>query len=388
MLKYGVAPTCWKVGLVFPLVKEGKDSSQPASYRPICLLSHVRKLFEKVILARIKKTVLEQLPKTQFGFCSHVSTLDAALALDEVLRSRCWTYSPTFVAFLDVKAAYDSVNREKLWAKLEGFISPEYAGVIMDLFEENVVRILSGNHTINEVKLTVGLIQESFLALLLYNVFVSDLPAAADQVNSKMQRRLGGGRMDAWMFQFADDLCLVAKSHQQMGELLNAVNSHAVENDYSFNITKSVVLARDSCQPLVLNGQLLPHQEVFKYLGVQFRLYGIDSGSHYQMLVDRAKRGSQESWWGLLRYVPLKRRAALFKAVIRSRFEYGLSLLPSKRVKSTKLDSWVYAALTKLLRVGRNVSKLGVRWCLGVESKEERRTRLAQGLANRLLVQA
>ena len=92
--------------------------------------------------------------------------------------------------------------------------------------------------------------------------------------------------MDAWMFQFAEDLCLVAKSHHQMEELLNAVNSHAKANDNSFNTTKSVVLARAPGQPLVLNGQLLPHQESFEYLGVQFRMYCINSGLHYQMLVD------------------------------------------------------------------------------------------------------
>ena len=146
-----------------------------------------------------------------------------------------------------------------------------------------------------------------------------------------------------------------------MGKLLNSVSSHAEENDYSFNASKSIVLARVSCRPLTLSGQPLPQQESFKYLGVQFRLNGIADSLQYQMLIDRTKKATQVTWCGLLRYLPLERRMALFKVLIRSRFEYGLALLPAKKGKLTKLDSWVHVALTKLLRVGSCVSKLGVR---------------------------
>ena len=41
---------------------EGKDEKDPRSYRPICLLSVIGKLFEKLLMKRLNKTVLS--PRT------------------------------------------------------------------------------------------------------------------------------------------------------------------------------------------------------------------------------------------------------------------------------------------------------------------------------------
>ena len=106
------------------------------------------------------------------------------------------------------------------------------------------------------------------------------------------------------------------------------------------------------------------------------------------MLVNNAKKATQVTWWGYLRYLPLKRKVAMFKALVRSRYEYGLGLLPTKKGLLTKLDSETHVGLTRMMRMPITVSKLGVRWCLGVESAEERQFYLAQGLTSRLLVQA
>ena len=43
-------PTIWKKAHVTTLLKPGKDPVVPRSYRPIYLLSHTYKLFERLIL--------------------------------------------------------------------------------------------------------------------------------------------------------------------------------------------------------------------------------------------------------------------------------------------------------------------------------------------------
>ena len=46
-------PQTWKHARVISIHKTGKDPALPSSYRPICLLDTIGKLFEKILLARI-----------------------------------------------------------------------------------------------------------------------------------------------------------------------------------------------------------------------------------------------------------------------------------------------------------------------------------------------
>jgi len=71
-LQWDVFPSIWKRGSLRVLLK-GRDSNEkdPKSYRPICLLSIVGKLFEKLIKLRLDGTSMA--PGNidrQFGFCA------------------------------------------------------------------------------------------------------------------------------------------------------------------------------------------------------------------------------------------------------------------------------------------------------------------------------
>ena len=66
----GDIPTEWKLGLIIPILKPGKDPLLPGSYRPISLLSCLSKLMEKMVYDRLIY-ILETrnlLSPTQFGF--------------------------------------------------------------------------------------------------------------------------------------------------------------------------------------------------------------------------------------------------------------------------------------------------------------------------------
>ena len=58
--------------------KPGKPPEDPTSYRPISLLPVTSKVFEKIILSRIKSVTAENdlLPSTQFGFREKHSTVE------------------------------------------------------------------------------------------------------------------------------------------------------------------------------------------------------------------------------------------------------------------------------------------------------------------------
>ena len=53
---------------IIAILKPGKDSAKPKSYRPISLLCHMYKLYERLILNRIAPSVDRHLIKEQAGF--------------------------------------------------------------------------------------------------------------------------------------------------------------------------------------------------------------------------------------------------------------------------------------------------------------------------------
>ena len=95
-------PTLWKQCRIIAILKHGKDSAIPKSYRPISLLCHTYKLYERIILNRVAPTIEQHLIKEQVGFRSGKSC----------------TSMITGTAFVDLSAVYDTVSHILLIQKL------------------------------------------------------------------------------------------------------------------------------------------------------------------------------------------------------------------------------------------------------------------------------
>ena len=61
-------PKIWRQSKIIAILKPGKDSAIPKSYRLISLLCHTYKLYERTILNRIIPVVEQRLIKKQAGF--------------------------------------------------------------------------------------------------------------------------------------------------------------------------------------------------------------------------------------------------------------------------------------------------------------------------------
>jgi hypothetical protein len=74
-LKYWVKQL--KTAEIILIPKDGKDPTEPSSYRPIILLSVIAKLYERLLQDRLNNDPLsvEWIPLHQFGFRTHHSTV-------------------------------------------------------------------------------------------------------------------------------------------------------------------------------------------------------------------------------------------------------------------------------------------------------------------------
>ncbi|KAE9413525.1 hypothetical protein Angca_006168, partial [Angiostrongylus cantonensis] len=78
-------PTQWKTSKTMLLFKKG-DLHDIGNYRPICLLSFVYKLFTRLILNRIDRTLNEEQPREQEGFRKKFSTMDHIHTLTRLIE--------------------------------------------------------------------------------------------------------------------------------------------------------------------------------------------------------------------------------------------------------------------------------------------------------------
>ncbi|KAG1301753.1 hypothetical protein G6F64_011523 [Rhizopus arrhizus] len=118
---WSAVPAAWCTAQVVPIYKKG-DPLQPANYRPISLTSVLRKLFELCLQTTLENTA-PSLNPVQGGFRHSRSALDQALCLNELCRQHAIDHhgeSPV-LAFLDIKSAYDTVDRAIIWRALETY---------------------------------------------------------------------------------------------------------------------------------------------------------------------------------------------------------------------------------------------------------------------------
>lgn len=198
-LKYGVFPARWKVGSIVTLLKgPEKDACDPKSYRPICLLSVLGKVLEKLILVRLTPTLLDPrfCSEVQYGFRSGKSTEDALIRFRELVRDRPEKY--VMALSFDISGAFDNVwwPSVKKCLRDRGCPSNLY-GLMVDYFAKRVVKIVS-KHGVVEKEVTKGCPQGSILG-----------PSCWNLVFDGLLRRLSDDNVECEPTAYADDILVV-----------------------------------------------------------------------------------------------------------------------------------------------------------------------------------
>ena len=111
MWKEGKLTTAWKESLVIQIHKPTGDRSNPESYQPISLTSVFCKLFERLIVTRLKwyfetKQLLNPL---QSGFRRKWSTTDHLVRMQDCIHKALHNKKPALAIFLDFSKAFDMV---------------------------------------------------------------------------------------------------------------------------------------------------------------------------------------------------------------------------------------------------------------------------------------
>ena len=191
-------PKLWRQANVVKLLKPGKDPSVAKSFRPISLLRHTYKLFERLTLNRITEHMDATLIPEQTGFRPRKSCTSYLMNLMEHIEDGYEKRLITGAVFLDLSAAYDTVNHRRLLSKvLEMTGDVHLTDLIRTMLESRrFFEVLNGKKSCWRRKRN-GLPQGSVLAPMLFNIYTNDQPVHADTRS----------------FIYADDLCIASQGN-------------------------------------------------------------------------------------------------------------------------------------------------------------------------------
>ena len=118
LYRVGELTDCLKVGVLTPIFKKKGSATEAKNYRGITILPTITKILETVLREVIRPTVEEVQSGLQRGFTQNASPMNCSLLLEEIVRESKDQKQPLYMAFLDVKAAFDVVSHESLLRKL------------------------------------------------------------------------------------------------------------------------------------------------------------------------------------------------------------------------------------------------------------------------------
>ena len=171
-----------KNAVLIPLIKELDayiDADNKKNYRPVSNLLFVGKLIERVISKQLKQhmSINNLHTHSQFGYKKGHSTETLLLNLMDELYSACDQQIPSILMLLDLSAAFDTVDQDKLLSILETEIGIE--GTALKWFNSflkgRMQKVKINNEYSSEVPLPYGVPQGSVLGPDLFNIYTRSL---------------------------------------------------------------------------------------------------------------------------------------------------------------------------------------------------------------------
>ncbi|KAL4147781.1 hypothetical protein QTP88_002130 [Uroleucon formosanum] len=326
-LREGVFPGRWKRARLALLAKPGKPEGTPSSYRPLCLLDDVGKIFEFLLASRMNShmsTTGVGLSEWQFGFRSGRCTDDALRTLRERLIAAVNARRYAAAVSLDIRNAFNTVGWGVVRAALVRMGFPAYVRRVLDSYlSERVLHVCDDHDGVPvTVGVTCGVPQGSVLGPLLWNVafdtvFRLPLPAGATIIG------------------YADDTLVVSEGNT-LAALQDCANA-ALATVAGHIGDLGLRLAVDKTEAVVFKAQYGPADlrlrigdqavrvcESLKYLGIVHEAKGTWYGAHYRAAADKARR-VMAALRGLMPNLggPRESRRRLLTSVVHSVMLYG-----------------------------------------------------------------
>ncbi|KAE9413407.1 hypothetical protein Angca_009353, partial [Angiostrongylus cantonensis] len=227
-------PTQWKTSKTVLLFKKG-DLHDIGNYRPICLLSVVYKLFTRVVLSKIDRTLNDGQPCKQEGFREGFSAIDhihTITRLTEVLRE---DKRPLCLTFIESQRTFDSIEIEAVMETLESQgVCTQNVEIFEELYKNFTIKISLLYNYIN-VDVNRGVRQGDTIPAKLFTATLQNVMRTFEWDNT-------GVKIDCQQVHhlcLADDIVLVGPNISQTECMFSDFDKACGNNGLRVNLKKT-----------------------------------------------------------------------------------------------------------------------------------------------------
>ena len=181
----------------------------------------MQKLIETSIVHYLKKA-MEETSSFQFGFKPGTGTGEAMMRLNIKINELSKENEPSGILFIDFKKAFDSVNRDTLYKKMNHFKIPEAIINIIRAIHENSRTEIGETY----YKISCSVPQGSPLSPFLFNIYL--LVELANNM--------------AFPITFADDLTAAFQGKTHFYKIDNIIKRWSATNNMDVNVKKSALM--------------------------------------------------------------------------------------------------------------------------------------------------
>ena len=365
LLRNGTAPDYWRKSCIIPIPKKG-DLGLPSNYRGISLTSTAAKIFNKMILLRIRPEIEKVLRKNQNGFRPGRSTTTQVLSLRRLIEGITEKQLTAILLFVDFSKAFDSIHRGTMLSILRAYGIPEVLiRSIGALYEGTTSTIRTPDGDTDFFQVLAGVLQGDTLAPYLFVIVLDYVLRTSIDENSELGFTLHPRRSrrhpatiltDA---DFADDLALLADNSKDAEALLVLLEVAAEAVGLQVNYSKTNYMVFQEVNPRIKgkNGEELEAVNDFKYLGSWLASSSNDMG--IRIAQAWSAHNKLDKIWRSTLTRGMKIR--LFQSLVLSILLYGAETWTLTKTKQRKLDG----VFTRMLR-----KTLGLTWEDMVPNKE------------------
>ncbi|XP_071648500.1 uncharacterized protein [Temnothorax longispinosus] len=199
-------PEQWKEGEIIPLVKKGEEK-EVKDYRGITIMPSMYKIYTAVLAERIRNEVEMKnlIPDNQAGFRKGMGTMDQIFTLNYLINRHLGKEKGKMtVLFVDLKAAFDSVDKEVLIkAMKERGVRQGLIDRVEEVLRETKSNVRRGEEKGESFWMAKGLRQGCPLNPILFNLLIADI---------EDHMRKGG---------WEDDIAVLAEEEQVMRSMIS-----------------------------------------------------------------------------------------------------------------------------------------------------------------------
>ena len=382
-------PESWAQSYIVPIHKKGA-LTEPGNYRGIAISSCLGKLFHGVLNKRLETFMEEAALNSAYqnGFQRDRRTSDNVFVLTTLLEVSSQKGQPVYAAFLDLKKAYDSVDRSILLQMLkavgagEGFIQTLEA-----MYARVQYCVRTGGKHGHFFASGRGLKQGDPMSCLLFNFYITFLPLFLNR-QLPGQAQLNGLPLDCILF--ADDVVVLSTTREGLERRLELAYQFYTAQRLEINEAKSNVVIfqqrakgkklRTPEPPIHMGPLRLQVVDQMVYLGMQFNAQRTLTQLN-EVMNGKALRATFKLQGASHNNLPAQLATKLFQQLIQPILMYGAEvwapLLHPRAIRTNGLETALTGAQTlkadhiqigyyrRLLGLNNNAAIMGIRGELG-----------------------